>query len=207
MARPQQREFGFTNWGGKRRGAGRKPDRTLSRVSHSMRERVTRHTPVHLTLRFVDGLPNMRTRERHRCVVDCLIRASRETFRVVEYVLLSNHMHLIVESASERALSDGMQALCVRIARAVNRALRRRGPVFADRYHVHVLRTPRETNHAVAYVRRNAAKHGVMRIDERDHYSSAGATRPWCASPALLPSRSWLLDRPVRGQPRGVERS
>ena len=37
-------------------------------------------------------------------------------------------------------------------ARAVNRVLERRGKVFADRYHSHVLRSPREVANAVKYV-------------------------------------------------------
>jgi hypothetical protein len=35
----------------------------------------------------------------------------------------------------------------------------KRGTVFGDRYHGHVLRTPTETRRAVAYVRNNHRKH------------------------------------------------
>ena len=35
-----------------------------------------------------------------------------------------------------------MQGLATRLARRLNRAARRRGKFFADRYHAHVLRTP-----------------------------------------------------------------
>jgi hypothetical protein len=45
-----------------------------------------------------------------------------------------------------------MISLGARLARTVNRVLGRRGPVLADRYHQHVLRTPREARHALAYV-------------------------------------------------------
>jgi len=42
-------------------------------------------------------------------------------FRLVHFSVQSNHMHLIAEAEDARSLSRGMQALGVRIARAVNR--------------------------------------------------------------------------------------
>ena len=41
----------------------------------------------------------------------------------------------------------------MRVAKSMNRALRRKGNVISGRYHVHPLRTPREVRHAIAYVR------------------------------------------------------
>jgi len=52
-----------------------------------------------------------------------------------------------------------MKSIGARLARPVHRAFRRSGPVLADRYHRHVLRTPREVRNAIAYVLCNARKH------------------------------------------------
>jgi hypothetical protein len=41
----------------------------------------------------------------------------------------------------------------------VNRVFGRRGSVLADRFHLHVLRTPREVRHALSYVLMNARRH------------------------------------------------
>jgi hypothetical protein len=41
-----------------------------------------------------------------------------------------------------------MKALGARLAHAANRLLGRTGPVLADRYHLRVLRTPREVRNA-----------------------------------------------------------
>ncbi len=94
----------------------------------------------------------------------------------------------------ERALARGMQGLSVRIARALNRVLARRGTVFADRYHAHVLRSPREVANAVAYVLGNAIIHAARR-GERVHPDaidpmSSGWERQIVAQP-----RTWLLTR------------
>lgn len=52
-----------------------------------------------------------------------------------------------------------MQGLSVRVARAVNGALERKGSVFADRYHARALTTPRAVRFALRYVLLNARKH------------------------------------------------
>src|SRR5262249_51404936 len=47
----------------------------------------------------------------------------------------------------------------IRIARAVNRALGRRGRVWAERYHARALTTPRAVRNALVYVLMNFRKH------------------------------------------------
>jgi putative transposase len=46
-----------------------------------------------------------------------------------------DHLHLLAEASERRALSRGLQGLSIRLAKAVNRHLRRSGRVFAERYH------------------------------------------------------------------------
>jgi hypothetical protein len=86
--------------------------------------------------------------------------SEKDDFRVVHFSVQSNHLHLIVEAEDEHALSRGMQALSIRMVHAAHRALGHGGSVFADRYHAHHLKTPRETRAALLYVLQNWAKHG-----------------------------------------------
>jgi hypothetical protein len=97
-----------------------------------------------------------------------------------------------------------MQGLSVRIARDLNGAMMRRGTVFADRYHAHVLRSPRETRHALLYVLNNA-RHHVAASGERlsrgwtDPCSSAAAFDGWREGrvagvpPPVVAPACWLL--------------
>ena len=64
-----------------------------------------------------------------------------------------------------------MQGLATRLARRLNALSGRRGPVFADRYHAHPLKTPREAKHAVRYVLTNYRHHAL-------EYLPAGWTDP-----------------------------
>jgi hypothetical protein len=54
-----------------------------------------------------------------------------------------------------------MQGLTVRLARTLNRALGRKGSLFAERYHARALRTPRVVKHALRYVLLNARHHAA----------------------------------------------
>ena len=71
-----------------------------------------------------------------------------------------------------------MKGLCVRIARALNRLWKRAGSVFSDRYHAHVLKTPREVRNALNYVLHNAARHG-SRLGGPDPCSSGAWFDGW----------------------------
>jgi hypothetical protein len=66
---------------------------------------------------------------------------------------------LLVEAASERSLSRGMNGLGVRVAKGLNRVLGRHGKVLDDRYHGHILRTPTEVRRARVYLLQNAERH------------------------------------------------
>jgi hypothetical protein len=104
-----------------------------------------------------------------------------------------------------------MKALEIRFAKAVNRALRRRGAVVSDRYHARVLRAPAQVRSAIRYVLLNARRHAAqgMRLKRSarvrlDPASSARWFTGWSWRPRgeedvpTLPSptsapKTWLL--------------
>jgi REP element-mobilizing transposase RayT len=186
MARQRQQELRFRNWGGRRAGAGRPRG---ARVSHDVRPSTTRHTPIHVTLRFQDRVWNLRSQRCFRVVGAAIEGAAvRPGFRVVHFSVQGNHAHLLVEADSDAALSRGVQALTIRIAKGLNRLMGTRGPVLSDRYHAHVLRTPAEARHALCYVLQNFRRHAAQRGERiaarwLDPYSSAARFDGW-ASPA-----------------------
>jgi REP element-mobilizing transposase RayT len=157
---------------------------------------------VHVTLKLAPGIESLRKRRTHAAVRGALAAGSaRFGLRLVEYAVLSNHVHLVCEAADALALSRGIKGLAVRIARALNRVLARAGRVFADRFHARALKTPREVRNALAYVLRNAAHHGI-RLAGPDPCSSGPWFEGWNdwthsaresrASP-LPRARTWLL--------------
>jgi putative transposase len=197
-----QRSLEFKAWGGAREGAGRKREGKRARVAHSKRSALKASHPTHVTLRIGTGLKSLRHRSEYATVREALVAgADRFGMRLVEFAVLSNHLHLVCEADDERALARGMKGVCVRIARALNRLWKRVGSVFSDRYHAHVLKSPREVRHALNYLLHNAALHGA-RLGGPDPCSSGvwfdgwrhdlGLTRVAPASP-LPRALTWLL--------------
>ena len=91
------------------------------RAAHDARQ------PVHVTLRAAALPLSLRSGRVFRAVRDALARASRDAFRVVAFSVQRDHLHLIVEAESAKQLTAGLQGLAIRVAKAVNRVLERRG--------------------------------------------------------------------------------
>src|SRR5262245_24142125 len=83
----RQQEFGFVNWGGKRRGAGRKPKGERAGVSHAKRPRLPTRFPVLVTMKMCEGLETLRAKDVHAIIRAAIAAGRREDFRVVEYSL------------------------------------------------------------------------------------------------------------------------
>jgi putative transposase len=188
---PQQRTFDFRTWGGKRAGAGRKPTLARAGVPHSARPAHTKRHPVHVTLRAVRRLPSLRKQRVFLEMRRALARTKRDWFRVVHFSVQIDHVHLLVEADDKGGLSRGLSGAVVRLARAVNRVLERRGSIWADRYHARALATPREVRHALVYVLSNWQKH-VPGANGLDVCSSAWLFDGWKVPPGVGPPRGWI---------------
>jgi REP element-mobilizing transposase RayT len=187
----RQQGFQVHPRGGKRPGAGRKPKGVKAGHPHTKRRGFAAKMPVHVTVRVLPHVWNLRSRRSFRVVGGALARAATKFgSRLCEFSIQGNHLHLVVEAEHQASLSRAMKGVGVRIARGLNRLMGRKGKVLADRYHAHVLRTPTEVRHAVRYVRENFARHhGGRGVDE---YSSA--------NPEFVMPRptGWLLLQVVR---------
>jgi REP element-mobilizing transposase RayT len=171
-----------STWGGRRPGAGRKPSGRKVGVPHRARpEHKARH-PVHVTLRA--KLRCLREPHIFPFVRDALAAASRSDFRLLHFSVQTHHVHLLVEAHDARALARGVRGLVIRTARAVNRALRRQGPIWKDRYHQRVLQTPREVRLGIVHVLQNWKKHGEG-ARGFDPCSSAACFDGWSGHPSI----------------------
>jgi hypothetical protein len=202
--------------GGRRPGAGRKPKGDKAGVSHMKRAVLKARFPVHVTVKLRRGLPRLRNWSVY-AALRAAFAAGRSgggsaagTFRLCHYAVLNDHLHFLVEAEDRTALSRGLQGLLVRVARTLNRTLRRSGGVFVDRYHDRILKTPREVRNAIRYVLQNGKKHAAEGCEVRvtqaiDVFTSA----PWfdgfrepivvhgiaTESRPVIPACTWLLTK------------
>ncbi len=192
----------YSRVGGARLGAGRPRTRDPG-VAHGKRPELSGRQPVHITLRVLDHVYNLRSQ---RCFA--AIRAafegvaSRPGFRVVGLSIQDRHLHLNAEPGGAEALARGLQALKIRLAQGLNRVMGRQGAVFAERYHQHVCRTPAEARHAIEYVERNTRKHAaqvgrILPAANRDPYTVGyfgdRVLLPSGTERMVSPPETWLL--------------
>jgi hypothetical protein len=128
--------------------------------------------------------------------------AHRPDCRVVHFTVQDDHLHLIVEADDGRALSSGARGFAIRVARAVNRVLGRRGPVWDSRYHRRDLTTPTETRWALLYVLANWLKdhpdgRGLDPCSSAAWFDGWQERRVRAGSPPgpspVAPARVWLI--------------
>lgn len=159
---------------------------------------------MHATLRAVAALGSLRDCPVFTALEAALAAASSVAFRVVHYSVQHDHVHLILEATDREALLSGLRGLAIRTARAVNPAAKRHGRVWADRYHLRELRTPREVRAALVYVLQNWRKtvRGAENLDPcATGYWFDGWRGPrprWSLpppdeAPPVRAARTWLL--------------
>jgi REP element-mobilizing transposase RayT len=167
-----------------------------------------------VTLKVREDVPSLRSAKLVREIERSFARAcERGRFRVVHYSIQHDHAHLMVEARDSEALGRGMKAIAARFARAVNRVFARSGRVLRDRYHLHVLETPREVRNALRYVLLNGRHHaakgrgvlaGAVRIDPASSGAWFDGWREGVARlvrshsvgpPPVARARTWLLRR------------
>ena len=110
----------------------------------------------------------------------------RHDFRICQISVQATHIHLIVEADTHVALARGMQGFQIACARRFNAHTRRRGGVFADRYHPVPLASLKQVRHALGYVLNNWRRHGEDRHAPQlafDPFASARAFDGWANNP------------------------
>ncbi len=201
--RNAQGKLKFRTWGGARKGTGRKPG-PRPKVRHRARPKSKKGCPVLVTYRFARS--DLRQDVVLTAVRDVLLALHErlDDFRVIDFSIQDDHLHLIVEADDAASFKSGYYALSIRLGKRVNAALGTSGRVFADRGHFRSLTTPREVRNARAYVLLNRRHHraakGRTLPTEIDRFSSGAWFDGWAAGVAppregpcaVAEPRTWL---------------
>ena len=124
-------------WGGRRDGAGRPPAGAIASERHETRPQITARDAIRIIARVVPtSLDASRTREAVARAID--LAHARGDFWIHDVAVHgrahATRLELVVSARSKIALARGMQGFQVSAARGINRAARRSGTVFPDRY-------------------------------------------------------------------------
>jgi hypothetical protein len=150
------------DWGGRRKGAGRKRKHSRG-VAHCKREIVTTREPLHVNFKFNIPVRN----ETGLLALTKSIENARKYFHILHYSLQWNHIHLIVEAKDNNSLITGMRSFTNTFVKRMGK-----GSIQKERYHLHVLRSVKETKNAFRYVILNHIHHSKKRTLRADLFSS-----------------------------------
>ena len=107
---------------------------------------------------------------RKRCaeiVRDCLLAQHEKLYLLHAFVLMPNHVHLLVQFAPGNAMSDVVSAWKDSSAHEINRAVGRTGNLWQEDFWDRYIRDLDHYENALRYVRLNPVKAGlVKRVDK-----------------------------------------
>ena len=126
-------------WGGYRPGSGAKTKRPGEHLGHRPRPLLEAGEAVKVTLRLLPGIESLRGGRCLPVLQRCFEAGkSKPGFRLQHFAVESDRIELSCQADDARALSRALQGLTIRIARRLNRALGRKGQLFAERYQVKI---------------------------------------------------------------------
>ncbi len=123
-------------------------------------------------------------------------------FRVYGYVVMPEHVHLLVSESEVGVLATAIQALKISVARSVTRYRSEGGmPFWMRRYHDCNVRNYRGFVERLRYLHRNPVKRGLVARPEDWSWSSFRHYATGEAAPVEIESQ-WTADRRSRREPR-----
>ena len=141
-------------WGGRRAGAGRPPSGERASERHKTRPAIAPTHAVHIIARVGLAIGSRAARSAIARALD--LSLARADFRIVHLGVRLRardaQLELIAFARDRLALARGMQGFQVSAARSLNRAARRTGCVFPDRYRARILATRAAMRRAIANI-------------------------------------------------------
>ena len=162
------------------------------RTPHRRRKPFPNPSPLLITYRVRPHVCNLRQKRSYARIVQSLsIARNRFDTQIIQYIVLGNHIHMIVESNDHVELGRAMKGFGGRIAKGLNDIMGLQGQVIDHRYHSSLIKSRRGAHRVMRYVRENHRRH----VGPRDEWRT-GVTIDRCSSWAkqiTLPApRTWI---------------
>lgn len=93
-----------------------------------------------------------------KIVEDALNHFDGERYHLTSYVIMPNHVHVLVRLVAEHPLAEILHSLKSFTAKAINKALNRKGTLWQAEYWDRLIRSERHLAHTLAYIRENPTK-------------------------------------------------
>jgi putative transposase len=81
---------------------------------------------------------------------------------VLDYMVTSNHVHLLVKDTGSNVIAESMQLIAGRTAQEYNQRKGRQGAFWEDRYHATAIQTDEHLHQCLVYIDLNMVRAGVV---------------------------------------------
>ena len=127
----------------------------------------------HLRTTTVGRLPLLADDACKHIALDALkCAAAAASFDVLAYVIMPEHVHLVVRPTSDATISQFIALFKQRSARRINRHLGRRGSLWRKEFFDHVLRSHEHLEELVRYIHDNPVRRGLASSADEWEFSS-----------------------------------
>jgi len=106
-------------------------------------------------------------RDRERWLYWLFQARKRYQLCVLNYIVTSNHIHLLVQDRGLGEIADAMQLIEGRTAQEYNQRKARRGAFWEDRYHATAVESERYLAECLVYIDMNMVRAGVVNHPEK----------------------------------------
>jgi len=101
-------------------------------------------------------------RDRRRYLHWVFAAKKRFGLCVLDYVVTSNHVHLLVKDSGGDAIAHSMQLIAGRTAQEYNQRKNRRGAFWEDRYHASAIEADEHLHRCLVYIDLNMVRAGAV---------------------------------------------
>ena len=129
--------------------------------------------PYFVTANVRDRQPLFAENDCCHVVIDCIrFLHTRSGHQVHAYVLMPDHMHLVITPRGNGNISQAMHSLKLYTSRQIGALLGIKGGIWQARFYERALRTPKDVEDALVYVHDNPVKAGLTEKPEDYDWSS-----------------------------------
>ncbi len=100
--------------------------------------------------------------ERRRWLYWLFQARKRYGFTILNYIVTSNHIHLLVQDQGNGEIAPSMQLIAGRTAQEFNRRKKRRGVFWEDRYHSTAVESGAHLSKCMVYIDLNMVRAGIV---------------------------------------------
>jgi len=102
-------------------------------------------------------------RDRKRWIYWLYESKKRFGLSVLNYIVTSNHIHLLVKDTGRNVIPQSMQLIAGRVAQEYNQRKSRKGAFWEDRYHATAIQGDEHLSRCLIYIDMNMVRAGVVK--------------------------------------------